>query len=180
MSDYGLNFGFLRSDEHVRVSEGGFKTPASSSLLLGTMVEIDPASEGYLKQCATNPTMITGFRGLLLQEHQWDRSIYEAGALGEGGNALDSFQIGVAKANVRSIITNGAGVKVWFKNTAASDRADGRHIDAVTMATLTSVAVGDVLGWDGSKYVKVAGGVTNALMKVTAINGSYVAAVLLA
>lgn len=175
MSDYGRNFGFLRSDEHVRVSEGRFKTPVGSSLLLGTVVEIDPASAGYMKQSATNPTFITGYCGLLLQELAWDRSIYDAPADG-----LDSYQLGVAKADRLSIITGGHGVKVWYKNTASETRADGRAISARTMFTAAGVAVGDVLGWDGSKFVEVAGGVTNAVMKVTEIDGAYVGAVLLA
>lgn len=168
MSDYGLNFGFLRSDESSRSgAEGRFKTPVGSSLLLGTMVEIDPASAGYLKQSASNAVVITGYAGLLLQELDFDRSIYESGP-----DALDSFQKGVAKANRLAVITSGAGTKVWFKNTAGVTRADGRVIASRTMATLTSVVVGDVLGWDGSKWVEVAGGVTNAVMKVTDINAT--------
>lgn len=176
MSDYGRNFGFLRSDEHVRVSEGRFKTPVGSALLLGTVVEINAASEGYLKQSAINAKFVTGFCGLLLQEHAWDRSIYEAPMDG-----LDSYQLGVAKADVRSIITSGAGTKVWFKNTGAETRADGRSISARTMFTAAGVAVGDELGWDGSKFIETNGStVTNALIKVTEIDSGYVAGVLLA
>ncbi len=169
MSDYGLNFGFLRSDESSRsAAEGRFKTPVGSALLLGTMVEIDPATPGYLKQSAVNGEVVTGFRGLLLQELEWDRSIYESDAAG-----VDSLMKGVAKANRLAVITSGAGTKVWFRNTAGATRADGRVISGRTMATLTSVAVGDELGWDGSKWVEVNGGtVTNAVMKVTAIDSA--------
>ena len=169
MSDYGLNFGFLRSDESSRsAAEGRFKTPVGSSLLLGTMVEIDPATPGYVKQSAINAAVVTGYCGLLLQELDFDRSIYESPA-----DALDSFQKGVAKANRLCVITSGAGTKVWFKNTAGVTRADGRVIASRTMATLTSVAVGDLLGWDGSKWIETNGTtVTNAVMKVTAIDSS--------
>ena len=33
-SDYGLHFGFRRSDETLRVSEGRFRTPVTGTALL--------------------------------------------------------------------------------------------------------------------------------------------------
>jgi hypothetical protein len=168
MSDYGLNFGFRRSDESSRsAAEGRFKTPVGSALLLGTMVEIDPANPGRLKQSAANPKLITGFSGLLLQELDWDRSIYESDA-----GSVDSFMKGVAKADRLAVITSGPGTKVWFKNTTGSTRADGRVIASRTMFTAAGLAVGDVLGWDGTKYVEVDGTTTNALMKITAFDST--------
>lgn len=170
MSDYGLNFGFLRSDESSRsAAEGRFKTPAGSSLRLGTMVEIDPATPGYLKASAANAEGVTGYSGLLLQELEFDRSIYESGA-----DQLDSFQKGVAKPNRLAVITSGAGTKVWFKNTSAVSRADGREIAAVTMvASVGTLAVGDLLGWNGTQWAEVDGTtITEAVMKVTAVNAS--------
>lgn len=174
MSDYGLNFGFRRSDESMRRSEGRFRTPVGSALMLGTMVEIDPASAGYLKASAANGLLVTGFRGLLLQELDFERSYYESGP-----DTLDSFQKGVAKPNRLSVITSGAGVKVWFKNTAGVTRADGRVIAARTLATVTGVAVGDFMGWDGAKWVEDA---VNKVMQVTDVNvaAGYFEATLLA
>jgi hypothetical protein len=167
MSDYGLNFGFLRSDESSRsAAEGRFKTPVGSSLLLGTMVEIDPASPGYMKPSAANAAIVTGYAGLLLQELEWYRSIYTSEA-----GLMDSFQKGIAKANNLAVITSGGGTKVWFKNTPGSTRADGRVIPARTMVTaLSGLVVGDVLGWDGTAWAKGSVTVTNTPMKVTAIN----------
>lgn len=169
MSDYGLNFGFLRSDESSRsAAEGRYKTPTGSTLLLGTMVEIDPANPGYLKQSDADAECVTGYSGLLLQELEFDRSIYESDA-----PMVDTLMKGKAKANRLAVITSGAGTKVWFKNTATVTRADGRVVTGRTMATLTGLAVGDLLGWDGSKWVEVNGStVTNAVMKVTAISAS--------
>lgn len=168
MSDYGLNFGFLRSDESSRsAAEGRFKTPVGSALLLGTMVEIDPASPGYLKQSAINAAVITGYCGLLLQELEWDRSIYESGA-----DAVDSFMKGVAKPNKLAVITSGPGTKVWFKNTSGVTRADGRVISAVTMFTAAGLAVGDNLGWDGSKWVESDGTTIPHVMKITAFDSA--------
>jgi hypothetical protein len=163
VSDYGLNFGFLRSDESSRsAAEGRFKTPVGSAYLLGTMVEIDPANPGYLKQSAADAEVVTGYCGLLLQELDFDRSIYESGP-----DALDSFQKGIAKPNRLAVITSGAGTKVWFKNTAQINRADGRVVAARTIATVTGLAVGDEFGWDGAKWAETA---TAKVMKVTAVN----------
>lgn len=166
MSDYGLNFGFLRSDESSRsAAEGRCKTPVGSALLLGTMVEINPASLGYLKQSAANAALITGFSGLLLQELEWDRSIYESDA-----HLVDSFMKGVAKPNKLAVITSGPGTKVWFKNTAGVTRADGRVISARTLFTAAGLAVGDNLGWDGSKWVESDGTTIPHVMKITAFD----------
>lgn len=170
MSDYGLNFGFLRSDESSRsAAEGRFKTPAASALRLGTMVVIDPANAGDLKAAAVNEVPITGYSGLLLQELEFDRSIYESGP-----DAIDSFQKGVAKPARLAVITSGAGTKVWLKNTAQVDRADGRVVPAVTMVTApASLVVGDDLAWNGTVWAKTNGTtLTEAVLRVTAVNAS--------
>jgi hypothetical protein len=169
VSDYGLNFGFLRSDESSRsAAEGRFKTPVGSALLLGTMVEIDPAAPGYLKTSAADAAAVTGYSGLLLQELEFERSIYESDA-----SLVDTFMKGVAKANRLAVITSGAGTKVWLKNTSTVTRADGRVVTGRTLVTLTGLAVGDQLGWDGTKWVEVDGTViTEAVMKVTAVQAS--------
>lgn len=168
-SDYGLNFGFRRSDESVRVSEGRFKTPATgAALLLGTAVEIDPAdaTNTYLRVGASNVKARTGTCGLLVQEEVWNRSFYEQ-------QDVDSFVLGIAKKNTLSVLASGAGTKVWLKNTAAQTRADGRVIAAVTMFATTSIAVGVKLGWDGTKWLFVDGTtITNDFMEVTYYNAA--------
>jgi hypothetical protein len=149
-SDYGLNFGFRVSDETRRSSMGRVKTPATGpNLLLGSVVEIDPASAGYLRQGAANVHPRTGTCGLLVQEEIWDKPIY-------GPEYLDSFSLGVAYPNRLSVITNGPGTKVWYKNTVAQTRADGRAISAVTIFLTASVAVGRGLAWNGTQFVDVA------------------------
>lgn len=175
-SDYGLNFGFRRSDESMRVSEGRVRTPVGSTLKLGTAVELDPADPDYVRVAAADAPPRTGICGLLLQE-EFDFSIYES-------DIHDSFDLGTAKANRLSVITNGAGVKVWFQNTAQITRADGRVIPAVTLVNLTGVAVGSKLGWDGTQWILPNGTtvtVANAHMEVTALDAAngYVEAVLL-
>lgn len=149
-SDYGRNFGFRRSDESVRISEGRVKTPKTGPvLLIGTAVEIDPVNAGFLRVAAANAKPRSGTCGLLVQEESWDRTVYES-------DRIDSFSLGYAKKNRLSVITNGPGTKVWFQNTGAQTRADGRDIAAVTMFLATSVAVGRGLAWDGTKFVDVA------------------------
>ena len=160
-SDYGLNFGFRRSDESLRVAEGRFKTPTGEAgeMLLGSWVEIDPnetdgpLGSGRLRQAAAGVEPRPGICGLLLQEEIMIRSLYEH-------EQVDSFQIGVSKPDKLSVITNGPGVKVWFRNTPQQDRADGRVIPAVTIVDLTGVSVGTGLEWDGTQWVAAdAGGV---------------------
>jgi hypothetical protein len=176
-SDYGINFGFRRSDESMAIREGRFKTPAGSALKLGTAVEIDPAAPGYLKQSAANAVGITrsGFAGILVQEEVHIRSAYE-------DQETDSFTRGVARADKLSVIYSGAGTKIWLANNAAQTRADGRVIDAVTIVTVTGLAVGECLGWDGSKWVESDGTTIPHWLRVTAVSGSgatgYVEAVL--
>lgn len=169
-SDYGLNFGFRRSDESLSIREGRFKTPAGTALRLGTAVEIDPASAGYLKQSASNAAPVVGKSGLLVQEENHIPGLFEV-------PGHDSLDLGVAEADKYSIIWAGNGTKVWFRNTAAYSRA-GRTKAAVSMFTQGSVAVGDRLGWDGTKWVEVDGTtITEAWLTVTAVSTDYVEAV---
>ncbi len=174
-SEYGLNFGFRRSDESVRVSEGRFRTPATGAqLLIGTAVAIDPANPGYMKACAANDALVPGVAGLLVQEEVHIGSTYSVMP-----TSLDSFSYGLAKKNQLSVITTGAGTKVWFKNSAAQNRVDGRSVAGVTIVDLSGANLGDTLGWDGTKWVKVTGAA--AWMTITSINTStnYVEGVLL-
>jgi len=175
-SDYGLNFGFRRSDETVSVREGRFKTPVASTLKQGTMVEIDPASAGYLKASATNVATVTGFHGLLVQEEVHIRSVYEQ-------SGTDSYDLTVTRANKLSVIWSGSGVKFWLQNTASVTRADGRVTAAVTMVDLTTgtPAVGDTLSWTGTVFTKTGNsGTSNVVARITAISGTtYCEAVLI-
>ena len=148
-SDYGLNFGFRVSDETRRSSNGRVKTPAGSALLLGSAVELDPANVGFLRAGASAVKPRTGTCGLLVQEEQHLNTIYDP-------QELDTFSYGVAKPNRLSVITNGPGTKVWFKNKSAQSRADGRQIAAVTIFVAAGVAVGHGLAWNGTQWINVA------------------------
>lgn len=164
-SDYGLNFGFRRSDESVLVREGRLKVPVSGTFLLGSQVEFDPNNPGYLMVSPSGSTPSAGgYVGLLVQEEIWDRSIYAP-------TRIDSFYYGVARNNRLGVICSGPGGKVWYKNTAAQTRADGRQIAAVTMVDLSGVGIGSYLKWSGTEWV-AGTGPSDSLLRVTLTNGS--------
>lgn len=165
-SDYGLNFGFRRSNETSRYSEGRFKVPAAGTFRQGSLVMIDGASPGYLKAGTANVVGEGGTVGLLVQEEIWDRSVYTP-------SIIDSFYLGVARNNRLAVITGGPGTKVWFKNTPAQTRADGRAIGAVQMVDFTTPPVAlDYLTWTGTQYAKSGSNVvTDSMLRVTLSNG---------
>lgn len=162
-SDYGLNFGFRRSDESVRVSEGRFRTPATgNALLIGTAVMIDTANAGYLKAAPANEPLVTGFSGLLVQEEVHFRGVYDL-------DLVDSFSLGIARKDRLSVVTSGPGVKIWLKNGASQSRIDGRSISAVNIWVTTGVALGDYLGWNGTAWAKTTTAVEQ-WMRVTEVD----------
>lgn len=165
-SDYGLNFGFRRSDESMATREGRFKTPATgTALLIGTAVQIDPATPGYMKPCAANAAAVSGLSGILVQE---ESHIYDIFSQPTGH---DSYDLGVAKLDQLSVIWAGIGTKVWFRNTAAYAR--GTRAKAAThMVLMTGLAVGDRLGWDGTRWAKSDGTTIPHWLTVTALSGS--------
>ncbi len=167
-STYGYNFGFRRSDETYRSSEGRFRTPRTGApLLIGTAVKIDPANPGYLKVAAANDPIVPGICGLLVQEEDWDRNIFQTDAA-----TIDTHDLGVAYRDKLSVITTGAATKVWYQNTGVDSRRPEVTYPAVTMADLTGVALGDNMGWDGSKFVKVAANSAAIWFTVSAVNTS--------
>lgn len=166
-SDYGLNFGFRRSDESMATREGRFKTPAGGNALrIGTAVEIDPATPGYLKKAASGKP-VTGIKGLLVQEESHIPGLFDV-------PGHDSYDLGIAKLDQLSTMWAGVGTKVWFRNTAAYSRGT-RSRTAVQMVDLSGVSVGDGLTWDGTKWVKA--GADDAWLHVTAVSTDYCEAV---
>lgn len=149
-SDYGRNFGFRRSDETMAIREGRQKVPATGTFVQGECVVVDPANPGFLKRAAANEVAIPGYSGMLIQEEVWDRSVY-------GRQVLDSFALNGVLNSRLATIWSGAGTKVWFRNTAAQTRVDGRVIAAAgLLASPATIAVGDFLGWNGTQYAEVA------------------------
>lgn len=166
-SDYGRNFGFRISSEEYRYSNGRYRTPATgNALALGSAVVVDPATPGYMKAGAANEVLVPGWSGILLQEEIHINTAYQT-------QVYDSYSLGLAKLGKLSVITNGAGVKVWLANTAAETRVDGRVIPAVTIFNTASVTVGSYLGWNGTQWAQTATA-ANQWMVVTAVDTTAV------
>jgi hypothetical protein len=160
-SDYGMNFGFRRSDESVAVREGRLKTPATGTFLLGTLVAFDPANVGLLMQAASGQVGEGATVGLLVQEEIWNRSIYET-------MHLDSYMLGLAYNGRPSVIVAGAGTKVWLANTAEITQVDGRVIPAVTLVDWgTPPTPLTYLTWNGTEYTTATATAANSMLKVT-------------
>ena len=148
MSDYGVNFGFRRMDETLAVREGRLKVPVAGTFRQGDLVARDAAT-GFLRIGANNEPAIVGMTGLLIQEEGWDFSIY-----GESG-VVDSYNMSKVRNNRLAQVVSGQGIKFWLRNNAQIVNPD-RTIAAVTIVTVASLAVGDYLGWDGSKWAETA------------------------
>jgi len=182
-SDYGLNFGFRRSDEDLSIREGRFTVPVSGTFFQGMIVSPDPASAGYLKEVATDTPFCSGFVGLLVQEEAHIQALTNI----YGNQYPDSGDLSAVYNSRMAIIWSGPGVKIWLQNTAATTRPDGRVIAAKTIMSGTGATwpvVGDYLGWDATAHAfKKATGSATAVARCTAASveaSGYVEAVLIA
>jgi len=163
MSNYGLNFGFRRSGGDSATREGRFRVPGTGDYRQGDLVTIDNANPGFVKKAPAGAAIVPGVTGLLIQHQGWDASTFEA-------PQVDSHDLGKARNGVLATIWSGQGIKVWFRNTPAETRFDGRKIAAVTVQDLTGVAMGDDLQWDGAKWVEKTTGA--AVLRVLQTDGS--------
>jgi hypothetical protein len=170
MHNLGDSFGFRRSDEILHSgAEANFKVPVSGTFLQGDVVEIDPASPGYLKKSATDLPLVPGVRGLLVQYGQLRVS--------PGLTRSEIFNTRDLSAVINdapAVIVTGGGIKVWVKNLAAQTGVAGkRNYAAETRVTLSGLAVGDLVQWDGSKFIE-ATAPANAIGTVTKVTSSGV------
>ncbi len=183
-SDYGLNFGFRRSDESMLSGrEGRLRVPAfdptspatiaATTFKQGDLVTFDPANPGFIKKAAANTPIQPGYTGFLIQEDAWDVGIHE-------NQVINSWDLGDVKNARLCAIWTGAGVKTWMKNTDAQQLIGGRPHAAVSRFTMGSLAIGDYLGWDGSTFYEV-GSAATAVARITLSDASkYIEAVWLA
>lgn len=174
------NFGMRRFTNIVR--EGRFRAPASTSLRLGTMVEIDPNDTDRVREA--NITAIGGagdvrlnLCGILWYEH--DSQDYNDPQWG-GAAGLLRQDLDFAPVNRMVQVIHGPGVKVWLRNTAADTTEPGLNFpadrDAVTMVfglggATPTVTVDELLGWDATNnYYTVTTNADEALLRVTAVD----------
>jgi len=174
-SDYGLNFGFRRSDESNATREGRYKTPVDGSMVLLGHAAIIDGSTGFLKKPVADQDPVTGLTGLLVQEESHLPSIFGTPGPGLGHDSID---LGAAKANQLSVMWGGPS-KIWFRNTLAYSRG-GRTKAAVTMFVAAGVAVGDKLGWNGTRWAESAshGWMTVTYVDLSVSGAEYCEAVL--
>jgi hypothetical protein len=151
MFNLGDSFGFRRSAEFLfSGAEGRFSVPVSGSFLQGDLVEIDPASAGYVIKSATDKVLLPGVRGLLVQV---DQLFIEPGLT--RNVVFNTRDLSAVINDAPCVIATGAGLKVWVKNLASVTGTAGRRsYSAETRCSLTSLAVGDFVKWDGTKFVK--------------------------
>lgn len=172
-SDYGLNFGFRRSDEHLLSGrEGRQKVPATGTYKQGDFVTLDPANPGYIMKAAANTPIEPGYSGFLIQEDAWDHGIHD-------NQVMNSHYLADVKNARLCAIWTGAGAKVWMRNTDETTKIGGLTWPAVSRFTMggTPLAIGDYLGWTGTTYAKV-GSAATAVARITLSDGlKYIEAV---
>lgn len=174
------NFGMRRFTNLVR--EGRFRNGATE-LRLGTLVEIDGSDADLIRQATTGGVAIGGsgnsvtdLCGILWYEH--DSQTFNSPAFGGAAGQLPQ-DLDTAPAGRMVQVLHGKGAKVWLRNTAEDTTEAGLNYPneraAVTMVnSIGTVAVGDLLGWDPTGYWDVTTDLTEAVLRVTALdtNGS--------
>ncbi len=156
-SNYGPHFGVRRLDEDIAIREGGYKTPASGSELVhGSAVEINFAAPGFMKQCADAAPLRTGISGLLISED----SFLRASSIDKAPRS-DITDLAYVSKGKYAVITSGPGIRVWFRNVAASTGIDSHSFPEISLITglgSGGVDLGDYLEWDATagEFVSVA------------------------
>lgn len=147
-AQYGDHFGWRTNVDDMRVTEGTLKSPTGTPLKQGTVVTRDPANAGYLKVAADASGEI-GQVGLLQQDDiQFARSDFDPAL-------LDSEQLGTCKPDHRSVMVSGPGMAFWVQNSVQRTRYTRTFPAQVRWDAAALTAEGDLVGWDGSKFIKV-------------------------
>jgi hypothetical protein len=176
------NFGMRRFTNLVR--EGRFRAPASGTeLKLGTLVQIDASDPDRIEQADATNVAIGGsgnaaaqLCGILWYEH--DSQTFNSPPFGGAAGGLPQ-DLDTAPNGRMVQVLHGPGTKVWLRNTADSTTEPGLNYAnaraAVTMVnSIGTVSVDDLLGWDPTGYWAVTTDLTEAVLRVTALdtNGS--------
>ncbi len=172
-SDYGLNFGFRRSDESMLSGrEGRQRVPATGTYKQGDLVTLDPANPGFIKVAPADSPIDPGFTGLLIQEDVWDIPL-------NGNQVLETYDYDVIRNSHLCAIWTGGGAKVWFRNTVNQTLPGQRAKTGITKVDLTGIVIGSLIRWDGTKYAATTDA-TKAIGRVTLTNGVDLVEVVLA
>lgn len=162
---YTRNFG-MRSFENI-VRDGRFRVPATGTpLVIGSPVQVDPATPGYLKQAAA-AAVKNYLSGVLIFEHIQYKGV-DTQLVTNSDVPFNSVPLGQYAQ-----IVHGPGAKVWFRNTAAKVKYDGTTQAAGTLLDLTDIEVGDFLVPAASgQWVTSADGATDGWLQVEQYNST--------
>lgn len=179
MHSFGNSFGFRRSNEHLFSGPESARIPLGSTLLQGDLVTIDPASgalvgQVYLKKASANAPVVPGITGLLVQYEEFITSDEIVRA-----SILNTRDLSRTRAGQLALIVTGAGIKFWLKNLSAVTATGYKAYSAETRVTLTGLAIGDKLKWDGTVYAKTTDA-TQVVATVTRVTATGVEATLVA
>lgn len=132
---YTRNFEVRRAHGTL-LRDGSLKTAVSTSLRLGTWVELDPSNVTQVKQSGSG-AFRTAVEGVLWFEHiQYQ---------GVDPNLVLYVDRDTAPASSYVQVLSGRGLKLSYTNTPAVTYPDGRTHASVTIFTAASIAVGDYL-----------------------------------
>jgi hypothetical protein len=172
------------------VREGRFRAPAAADppLRLGTLVEIDPSDPSRIRQADDSDGVGVGgsgdvrlnLCGILWYEH--DSQTYNDPRWGREAG-LHPMDLDYAPNGRMVQVLHGPGAKVWLRNTDAdttepglnfpSSRAAVTMVDGLGAATPT-MAVGDLLGFDGSAgHWEATSNADEAFLRVTFIDHDF-------
>lgn len=139
---YTRNFGMRSFENIVRV--GRLKTPSTGSALnIGASVTADEANAGLLKVAAAD-SLPGPLSGALVYEH------IQYQGVDQNLTTESDAPFNVVPLGRYAQVIHGVGTKVWMKNTGTVTLYDGRTRAALTIVTLTGVAVGDYLTPNGT------------------------------
>ncbi len=167
MTNYGPSVGFRVSAEEFRSgAEGRQRVPLTAvgpnAIRQFDLVTFDPANPGFLRKAPADSPIEPGYTGLAVQESAHLGSIFD-------GPYPTADRLEILKAGETAVITSGAGLKIWLRNRVASQREGGQAVSAREVFVATGLVIGDLLKWDGAKYVETATA-AQAVARVTLVN----------
>ena len=174
------NFGMRRFTNLVR--EGRLRSPAGSSLQLGSLVEQNPGTPAEIREADGTTGAAIGGSGSVLNSnvgilwYEHDAQTYNdpqhGGAAGQLPQDLDT-----APGGRMVQVLSGKGVKIWLRNTALDTTEPGLNFPAsraaVTIWDVAGTTVGETLGWNAATNTyDVTTTAAEAFMVVTSIDST--------
>ena len=174
------NFGMRRFTNLVR--EGRLRSPAGSSLQLGSLVEQNPGTPAEIREADGTTGAAIGGSGSVLNSnvgilwYEHDAQTYNTPAFGGAAGQLPQ-DLDTAPGGRMVQVLSGKGVKIWLRNTALDTTEPGLNFPAeraaVTIWDVAGTTVGETLGWNASTNTyDVTTDASEAFMVVTSIDAA--------